>query len=140
MSRSPLPKFVNDVKNDFAEISDSSVTTILTAGADGNRLENLVFTTDDSAALSANVFIEVPAVGTYQIASIAIPAEAGTVDTVPSVDGLNSTDNPWISSDSHSNTFVDIEGANKLEVQAVGLTAGKVLNVFASSKNLSADS
>lgn len=143
MAQNTLPRYVNDVDSDFAAITaNATAETILTAPAGGLRLANLAFTTDDSAAVTANIFVEESAIGTFQIASIEVPAESGTIKTAPSIDGLNATDSPWLSEDAHGNRFLDIKAGDILKVEAEGLTtaSSRKLNVIANTRTLAADS
>ena len=140
MAGNPTPRFVNTVKTYGVNIDSASVKVdIFTAGSDGSKIEYLAITTDDSAATSASIFTENTATTTFEIGFVDVAAGAGTTTGVPTVNGLNSTDLPFLSTDAHSNEFLNIEEGHKLVISAGSLTTGRILTVQAGVRELTSD-
>ncbi len=70
--------------------SDTNGATILTAGADGARVESLVISTDDTVAV--NVFIYILSGATVRpLGIVNVPLSSGNTGSAPLVDALDNT-------------------------------------------------
>ncbi|MBZ0106150.1 MAG: hypothetical protein K8H84_11020 [Sulfuricella denitrificans] len=103
MPANTTPIFANVIKNPAAQIlpaDASAYKTLMTGGANGSRLDNLIATSNDTSARVLSFAINDGALD-HPIGEVSIPATAGN-DGAASVKGvsvLNSTNFPGLKED-----------------------------------------
>lgn len=92
------PIFQKAPKLDVLELTDAdttAVTTLVTPGADGALIDNIAVTSDDTAAIILEVFIN-DGVDDIQIGEVTIPAGSGTDGALPAINLLDATALPFL--------------------------------------------
>ncbi len=120
------PIFPDTIKNTGLDIEPGDTTTtqdLVTAGADGSRINNISVTSDDTAAIDLLVYYY-DGTTDFLIARVTIPIGAGTDGSTPPVSLLNATDMPFLDDD----LSYYLEGTDKLRIaaQATVTTAKKI--------------
>lgn len=113
----------------------TAVKTLSIAGTNGSRIEALVATSNDSSGHDIAIYLTVSAVN-YLISTISLPANAGFVSTVNSVDILRALPMQFLQFDSSQNKFLLLPPGATLSIQSlVTVTAAKTLTFCAIGEN-----
>ena len=68
---------------------------LVTAGADGTRIDAVSITSTDSAAITLAVRVN-DGTTSYAVGEIAVPAGSGTNGSAPAIQGLSAGSLPWL--------------------------------------------
>lgn len=113
----------------FVNADGTSEKTLLTAGVEGERIDVISATSDDTSDRVFALFLN-DGTTSYRIGEITVLANAGTDGIVKAKKVLNSTDLPWL--DVSGSLF--LKGGWKLNIAAkVAVTAAKTVTFVASS-------
>lgn len=124
----------NAVKTSPARIANGDGTnliTVVTPGAQGQKVTSLIASSDDTAARDLQLVITKGAVD-YPLGTVAIPITAGTIAATPHVDLLAPGMMPGLPTDSDGNPYLLLETGAVLKAKVlVAVTAAKFINIIA---------
>lgn len=133
MSGTATPIFPQTVRNWSAQINNAAGTasqTLLTGGTNGSKLESLIAVNTDSTAHDVQLWVTISSVS-YLLGTISLPATAGNVDSVPSVDILRSSQIPGLAYDANGNRYLYVANGAVLSVAVlVAVASGKLVQLF----------
>lgn len=128
------PIFPQTVKNYVAQIQNADGQTVKTlcAGAtNGTKIEAITVSSTDTTARDVQLSLTISSV-VYILGTVAIPATAGTVDSIPSVDILRSAQIPGLSYDANGNKILYVASGSTLGIEALTtVTSGKTIAAIA---------
>lgn len=125
MTMNSIPKFANTIEMVGVEITaTSTLKTLCTGATDGSVVEMLGITTDDSAATTLELWIEDASANTFQIAAIAVAAGSGTDGTNNPINGLNTTNVPFLTKNAHGMPILNIKAGWFLKAKVETLSTG----------------
>lgn len=108
--------------------------TLLTAGANGTKVEALSICSSDTVARDVSIYLTRAAVN-YLLTTVSIPAGAGqpaAPAAVPAVDVFRSAQIPGLAYDAFGNRYLLLKSGDTLTINApVTLTAAKTVTAFA---------
>jgi hypothetical protein len=136
MAVSNVPIYPQTVVNAAVTIANAdgtSTKTLRTGSTNGDKIESISITSDDTAAKVLNVYMNVGGTD-YRVGTINVPAGAGTdAAATPAVSMLESSSMmPWVRRDSNGRGYLYLASGNILKVAAQAtLTAGKTIYVVA---------
>lgn len=108
--------------------STSSPTQLLAAQTNGCKLEAILVASTDTSAHDLNLYLTVSATN-YLIGTISIPATAGTVDSIPQVNLLDSSQ-LILPKDANGNPYLYLDPNTSLyAAPAATLTTSDVWNI-----------
>jgi hypothetical protein len=129
----PTGAYAQTINNTVAQIANADAQTkktIFTPGANGSRLTAILISSTDTVARDIVLGVTISAVN-YDLAIVSIPAQAGTLDTVPTVSFLTSSQFPGLCFDAFGNRYLDLKNGTTVYAYApVTLTAAKLVNIF----------
>lgn len=126
------PQTINVGVAAIANADAQTYKTIATGGTNGTKIESLIVSSSDTSARDITVNLTRSAVN-YQLAQISIPATAGYLDTVPSVDIMRSAFLPGTAYDSNGNKYLYLKSGDTLTINApVTVTTAKTIQAVAS--------
>jgi hypothetical protein len=124
------PIFPGAIKNAALDVENADGTTIqdlVTAGANGSRIDAISVTSDDTVNIDLLVYYN-DGTNDYLIARITITAGAGSDGTVVPISLLNATSMPFLGED----LSYYLEASNKLRIGAqTAVTAAKKISLVA---------
>jgi len=125
------PIYPDTIKNAALDVENGDGTTsqdLLTAGADGARVNYISVISDDTADVVLELYYNDLTTDSL-IGAVTIPAGSGTDGVLPPVSLLNATALPFLGED----LAYYLEGADKLKIAAkVAVTAAKKVTLVAS--------
>lgn len=130
------PIFPQTIVNTPVTIVNADSTnkkTVYTGGTNGSKVENILVTNTDTAAYTLQFFFTISATD-YLVASVNIPASAGNLSTVNSINPLATTTNwgPALNLDSNGNPYLYIANGTTLKAAVTGaVTAAKTMTILA---------
>lgn len=128
------PIFPQTVKNYVAQIQNAdgqTVKTLVTGGTNGSKIEALTISSSDTSARDVQLSLTISSV-VYILGTVSIPATAGTVDNIVSVDILRSSQIPGLSYDANGNKILYVANGATLGIEALTtVTSGKAIQAIA---------
>lgn len=122
-----LPRMPRKAVAQVLNATGTAQVTVVTAGANGNKVVNLVATSTDTTAQIAAVSL-VRSSTTYLLATTSVPANAGNGSGTAPVDLLAII--PNLAHDQDGQPYLFLESGDALVINTVGaVTSGKVINV-----------
>jgi|SRR5882757_1950285 len=132
------PIFPQTIVNSIAQIQNSTaqaLVTLVTGGANGTKIESITATSTDTSARDVALWITISSVN-YLLTTISIPATAGSVNNIISVDMLRSSQFPSLAFDTNGNRYIYIANGSVLSVACLTtVTSAKLLQFFAQGGN-----
>ena len=124
------PIFPGTIQNAGLDVENADGTTLqdlVTAGANGSRINSISVVSDDTAAVVLE-FYYYDGTTAFLIGSVSIPTLSGTDGSAPAVSALNLTDMPFLGDD----LSYYLAGTDKIQVAAVAaVTAAKKVTLIA---------
>lgn len=114
--------------------ADTNGVTVYTPGAYGGRVESLVASTDDTAAVNVFVYLKDGSANIYPIGIVNVPASSGNSGTVANVDFLDGSGVRLIGTliDFSQKRYINIPAGYVLRVSVLAnMTAAKKCHVTA---------
>lgn len=134
----PTPIFPQSVQNFVQQIQNADGTTVKTlvsGGANGTKIESINVTSTDTSARDVAIYLTVSATN-YLLATISIPATAGSVDNIVSVDLLRNAQWPALAFDNNGNKYLYVANGSTLSVGALtAVTSAKAIQFVAQGGN-----
>lgn len=131
----PMLKDANNGVQTIVNADGTTAKTIFTAAAEGSRVLGLSLTSDDTAIRDLALYIRKSGTD-YLIGTVRIPIAAGTDGAVPSVNGLNSTDLPFLPIDNNGIPYIELATGETLKAGVlVAVTAAKTVTIVAFGKD-----
>jgi len=128
------PIFPQVVKTGVAQILPADTTTfktLVTADADGTRIDNIFVTSTDTSAKDLQFVVTISAVD-YIIGTLSIPANSGNTNALPIIGVFQSTQFAGLAVDVNGNRVLFLGSGAVLKVKALSsVTAAKVISVIA---------
>src|SRR5579863_3216415 len=113
------PIFPQTPKNYVAQILNadaSNVKTLVTGATNGTKVEAISVASTDTSARDVQLVLTISSV-TYILTTVSIPATAGSVDSVPSVDILRNAQWPGLSYDANGNKILYVANGAVLGIK-----------------------
>jgi hypothetical protein len=130
MAVTSTPIFPQAIKNTAITILNSDAQTYKTAftgGTNGSRIEGWFVSSTDTSNRDITINFTISATN-YQISQISIPLSAGTVNSVPAVNILQSAQIPNIQKDSSGNPYLYVASGTTVTINApVTVTSAKTI-------------
>lgn len=125
------PNYPSTPKTPAARLQNADATafvTIYTAPATGAKIEALSIASDDTVDVTLQFAITISSVD-YVIGEVVVPDGSGTNGVDKVVNGLNSTDMPWLPTDG-ANRYLHLASGAALKVRAkAAVASGKSVYV-----------
>jgi hypothetical protein len=122
-----LPRMPRKGLGQVLNATGTASVTIVTAGANGNKVVNLVATSTDTAAQTITVSL-VRSATTFPLATTAIPANSGNANGIAPVDLLAVI--PNLARDQDGQPYLFMESGDTLVVNAgAAITSGKAISI-----------
>ena len=118
--------------------STANTATLVTAGANGTRVNSITLATTDTAANNVFLLLDVGGTGTNIgiLGQINVPSSAGTQSSVLVVDALSSVTIPSTLIDNNGKRFIHLAPNDKIRIGVFqNMTAAKVLFCTCSLEN-----
>lgn len=142
MAVSNVPIFPASILNkvvQFTSTTSTSVpTSVITAQANGCKIEQILVSNSDTSAHDVNLYINAGSTN-YQVCAISIPLSAGIVDSVPAVSlfkALTGTSTMFpLTLDANGNPYLYLDNLTSLYMQpgsSTAVAASKVINIHVS--------
>jgi hypothetical protein len=112
----------------------TNAVTVYTAGAYGGRIESLVASSDDTAAVNVFVFLQDGSSNVYPLGIVNVPLSSGNLGTVANIDMLNGGGVTLIGMllDNTGKRYISIPASWTLRVSCLAnMTAAKKCHVTA---------
>lgn len=124
------PIFPQLIRNSVITIVNGDAQTyktVFTPGSNGSKIESIVVSSTDTSARDITVNFTISATN-YQLSVVSIPITAGTVNSVPCVNLLASTQLPGLAKDANGNPYLYLASGTTLTVNApVTVTSAKTI-------------
>jgi hypothetical protein len=134
MSLGNLPGYIQTLQNWVASINNAAgqtKQTIATGATNGSRILGLIVSSTDTSARDIVIGVTISATN-YDLGIVSIPAQSGTLDTVPTVFPFKTTQFPYLPVDAYGNPYLDIKSTTTFYAYApVTVTSAKQINLFA---------
>ena len=133
-----FPQTIVDATLALVNGTGTTATLLATGGTNGTKLENLTFSSTDTAGHDIQIFKTISAAN-YLLGTVSVPAGAGNTSSVPSVNALaggSTTNIPGICVDANGNNYIYLASGTTLLISAVvAVTSGKTITAIASGGN-----
>ena len=146
MAGTSTPIFPQTVKNWFAQLinatnaytlptgsstSTTNLVSLIAGDTNGDKVESINVTSTDTSARDL-VLVLITASNTFILGVVSIPATAGTVNNIVSVDILRNAQIPSLSYDSNGNKYLYVASGSTLYVGTLTqVTTNKTVDVTA---------
>lgn len=135
MANSNVAMYIQTIQNWSVQILPADTTsnkTIITAGAQGSRVESLIVSSTDTAGRDVQIGVTRSATN-YIIGTVAIPINAGNTNAVPNVNLFANTGQIiGLALDSNGNPYLDLKASDVLYIAALTtVTTAKVISAIA---------
>ncbi len=134
MATVATPIFPQVIKTGVAQIAPADTTTLktlLTADADGTRIDNIFVTSTDTSARDLQFVVTISAVD-YIIGTLSIPANSGNTNALPIIGVFSHSQFIGLSNDVNGNKVLFLGTGAVLKVKSLTtLTAAKVISIIA---------
>jgi hypothetical protein len=135
MAVTATPIFPQALKTTLIQFAPGDTTVekdILTAGANGTKIENIIAYSTDTSDRDLVLYVKSGSPD-YAITTIKIPLTAGSVDTIPPINLLASSQFP-ANVDAQGNRYMYLTASAVLRgACGTTITAAKVINLFIQS-------
>ncbi len=122
-----LPRMPRKALAQVLNATGTASVTVVTAGANGNKVVNLIATSTDTATQTIAVSL-VRSATTFLLATTSVPASSGNASGVAPVDLLTVV--PNLARDQDGQSYLFMESGDTLVVNAgAAVTAGKTISV-----------
>jgi len=143
MTKNTTPVFENGAKNEaLSMVNGDGLTekTLFTAPAEGCTLKMISIASTSTVAELLKLSLN-DGTTSYVIGQVLVPITAGTdlAGAVPSVSGLNADNFPQLEKDIAGNAIIKMEGAWKLNVNAVSVITDGKIDLVAIYDSITAD-
>lgn len=105
----------------------TTIKTLLTAGSNGSRIDNIHATSDDTANRLFNVYFNDGSTD-YKIGEVTVPLGSGTDGTTNAFKMLTSTFFPWL--DKSGSIFLQTGWSLRIGIKQDAVTSAKVISIF----------
>jgi hypothetical protein len=130
-----FPQLIQSPAVQILPADTTTLKTLITAGADGTIVNELLISSTDTSARDLAVYLTISAVD-YLIGTISVPANAGFTNAVPSVGFFDSANLTFLQTDNNGHKFLMLGSGAVLKVKTLTtVTAAKIINVIAQSGN-----
>jgi hypothetical protein len=132
MPANTTPIFPLTVQTSAATIVNADGTgekTLVTAGANGTRIDAVSITSTDTAAVTLTVLVH-DGTTSYAVGEIAVPAGSGTNGSAPAIKGLSADGLPWL--DASGSLFLKTGWSLRVAAKAA-VTSAKTVTLVAFS-------
>jgi hypothetical protein len=130
-----FPQLVQSTAVQILPADTTTLKTLVTAGADGTIVSRILVTSTDTSAKDLALYVTISAVD-YLIGTVAIPANSGFTNAVPTVGLFDATQIPSLQIDNNGNKYLQLGTGAVLKVKVLtAVTAAKIINVVAQSGN-----
>lgn len=130
-----FPQLVQSPAVQILPADTTTLKTLITAGADGTIVNELLVTSTDTTARDLAVYVTISAVD-YLIGTISIPANSGFTNAVPSVGFFDSANLSFLQTDNNGHRYLMLQSGAVLKVKTLTtVTAAKVIQVVAQCGN-----
>lgn len=130
MAVTATPIFPQTIKNTTITIVNADAQaykTAYTGGANGSKIESWFVSSSDTSNRDITINFTISATN-FQIAQISIPLTAGTVNTIPAVNILQSAMLPNVQRDAAGNPYMYIASGTTLTINApISITTAKTI-------------
>lgn len=126
MAANTTPIFPLTVQTSAAAIVNADGTgekTLVTAGANGTRIDAVSITSTDTAAVTLTVLVH-DGTTSYAVGEIAVPAGSGTNGSAPAIKGLSAEFLPWL--DASGSLFLKTGWSLRVAAKAAVMSARTV--------------
>lgn len=134
MAVTSSPIFPQTLKTNVAQIAPADTTslkTLVTAGADGTRIDNILVTSTDTTARDLQFVITISAVD-YIIGTLQIPISSGNTNAVPIVSVFPHTQFAGLNQDVNGNKEFYLASGAVLKVKCLTtVTATRLISIIA---------
>lgn len=128
------PIFPQVIKTSVAQIlpaDTTSLKTLVTADADGTRIDNILITSTDTAARDLQFVVTISAVD-YVVGTLSVPANSGFTNAVVTLNVLGNAQFAALSTDVNGNKVLFLGTGAVLKVKSLTtVTAAKVISIIA---------
>lgn len=125
-----FPQTIQNYKQTFVPADTTTIKTLATAGSNGTKIEAINVVSTDTSGRDLQFYVTVSATN-YLLTTVNIPATAGTVNSVVSVDILRHSQFPSLAYDVNGNKYLYLANGASLTVGvATTVTAAKQITVF----------
>lgn len=122
---------INSQQTAFVNATGTTVTTVLTAGANGTRLTMLTAHSDDTSNKDFTIYVSNGGTDFPQTV-ISIPLGSGNTNSVPNVDLLKHSQWVGLPTDAFGNRYLDLKSGDTVKMKAnAAVTAAKQVTVTA---------
>lgn len=130
------PIFPQTIKSWFAKIAPadtSSLKTLVTAGANGSRIDSIIATSTDNSSSRDLQFVITSGGVDYIIDTVQVPTNSGNTNSIASVNILgHATKFLWANYDANGNRFMTLASGAVLKVKSLStVTSAREITVFA---------
>lgn len=123
-----FPQTLQATGTAFVNATSTTATTIVTAGANGARIDKILLTNTDTSAYTCQFYIRLSSTD-YLIGTVSCPISAGNLTTANAVDALSAGNLPLIR-DSNGNLYLYLPPSATMKMAVtVAVTAAKTLAV-----------
>lgn len=130
------PIFPQTIKSWFAKIlpaDTSSLKTLVTAGANGSRIDSIIATSTDSSSARDLQFVITSGGVDYIIDTVQVPTNSGNTNSIAAVNILgHATKFLWAAYDANGNRYLTLASGAVLKVKSLStVTSAREITVFA---------
>lgn len=131
MANSNVPMFIQAIETWALQLSNASgttITTLLTAGTNGSKVEVLNVSNTDTLGYVLNLYVN-DGTTNHLIATVSIPASAGNNTATAPVNILASSNLASLPYDSNGNRYLYLKAGYKLNIGVTAtITTGKFVD------------
>ena len=130
-----FPQSVNNAGLQIVNATSTTITTLLSAGTNGSKIEWINAQTTDTSA--NNVFLYLyNGTTSFPLTEIQVAASSGNATSTPAVSLLTSTQLPSVTYDANGNKYLYLASGWSLQVSvATAVTSGKTLTIVVQYEN-----
>jgi hypothetical protein len=138
MAVTSTPIYPQAIVNAAAQIvnaTGSALVTLVTGGTNGTKIESLNVSSTDTSARDIQLWMTISAVN-YLLGTVSIPANAGNVNNIVSVDILRNIQIPSLAYDNNGNKYLYVASGAVLSIAALTtVTSAKAIAALAQGGN-----
>lgn len=128
------PIFPQTIKTGVAQIAPADTTTLktlVTAAANGTRVDNIFVTSTDTSAKDLQFVVTISSVD-YVVGTLSIPANSGFTNSVPAVSVLSHSQFATMNTDQNGNKNLYLASGAVLKVKSLtNVSTSKVISIIA---------
>jgi hypothetical protein len=132
VSNQPIfPVVIQTSAQTWVAADTTTLKTLVTAGANGTKIESLIITSTDTASRDLQFWLN-DGTNSYLLGTVNAPISAGNTNAIPSVAAFLTTQLPVLPYDSNSNRYLYLKAGWTLKAGAlVAVTAAKTVYAIA---------